>query len=444
MRKKRNRKMVEVLVVNESCCGIDIGSKSFVVATGLTAEDVKEYGVFTEDIDTLIKDLKSKQVKNIAMESTGSYWQPLFSALQLSGFDVRLVDGKQTKNYKKKTDFQDARSIYQLHRLGFLKSCFLPDEFTESLRSLVRHRAQILKENARCVNRMQKLLRLMNFRIDNIISDVVGRSGRRLIEAIIDGKTDKEYLVSLVDHRVRKSKEELLKGLLGQIDVTKVFILSDCYNAFINNEKRVKSIDHQIKILLEEVVKDTPLRKGTTKVVNKNQINIGLQNLSYRYYGVDLFAIDNVSYNLVLSFISEVGLGVNKFDSHKEFCSWLRLAPNNKISGGKILSSRTPKGKSPLAVALRNAANTISRKKEGYLPAFFKRIAYKKGRAAAITATARKLATIMFNMVKNQEEYFPMSEKQVSDQIKQKVINNFMRKMKQFQIDPRTLDLQFS
>jgi len=145
-------------------------------------------------------------------------------------------------------------------------------------------------------------------------------------------------------------------------------------------------------------VQGRPIVKGTKKQLGKNQINIGLQNLAYQYYGVDLFAIDNVSYNLVMSIISEIGTGLDKFGTSKEFCSWLRLAPNNKISGGKILSSRTPKGKNNLAIAFRNAANTISRTKQGYLQAFFKRIAYKKGRGAAITATARKLATIVYNM----------------------------------------------
>lgn len=199
-------------IVNENCCGIDVGSKSHMIATGLELKDVREFGVYTSDIEQIIDHLQSLGVRSVAMESTGSYWQALFTALQLAGFAVHLVDGKQTKNYKKKTDFQDARAIYQLFRLGFLSSCYLPDQQTYALRSLHRYRNVLLEENTRNTNRMQKVLRLMNFRIDNVLSDVMGKSGQKIINAIISGNTDPEYLASLVDRRVKKSQEEIKKG----------------------------------------------------------------------------------------------------------------------------------------------------------------------------------------------------------------------------------------
>lgn len=426
----------EMVIIHDNCCGIDVGSKSHVVATGLSQSDVKEYGVYTQDLELLVFDLKALGIKHIAMESTGSYWQVLFSTLQLEGFDVRLVDGKQTKNYKKKTDYQDARAIYQLHRLGFLSACFLPDRFTNALRTLYRYRGVLREENTRCINRMQKCMRLMNFRIDNIINDVVGKSGQRLISSIISGNVDPAHLVSLIDSRVRKTEKELIKGCTGQIDEIQVFLLSDAFNAYHNNFERISHIDRKIKQLLENHLKHIPSKIGTKKNVGKNQINIGLQNLAYRYYGVDLFAIESVSYNVVMTLISEIGKGLDKFETSKEFCSWLRLAPNNRISGGKTLSSRTPKGKNPLAQALRNAANTISRSKKGYLQAFFKRIAFKKGRASAITATARKLATIIYSMIKYQNEYKPVDANMVSQRIKKKVIQNIKNKLSRLNIDP--------
>lgn len=429
------KKRIKLAVINENCCGIDVGSKSHHVATGLDISDIKEYGVFTDDHKSLVKDLKEKGVKHVAMESTGSYWQTLFESLQEAGFDVALIDGKQTKNYKKKTDYQDARAIYQLHSLGFLSSCFLPDNFTLSIRRLYRYRCGIIEEQNRLTNRIQKIMRLMNFRIDNILSDVMGKSGQAIIKAIISGERKADQLVKYIDRRVKTPKAELVKGCEGQWDETQVFLLTDAYETFLENQKRIIKIDLEIKKILDYHLKDRPMLKGTKKQLGKNQINIGLQNISRTYYNVDLFAIESVSYNLVMTLISEVGLGINKFSSSKEFCSWLRLAPNNKISGGKIISSRTPKGKNPLALALRNSANTISKSKNGHLKSFFNRIAYKKGRGAAITATARKLATIIWIMVTKQEEYNPQNETIINQKIKQNIMRNMLIKLKRNQID---------
>lgn len=438
MSRRKAKKVQELAIVHENACGIDVGSTFHMVAIGLEKTDIKKFGVYTKDHHRLIDWLTEKEVKHIAMESTGSYWQTLFGALQQAGFDVILVDGKQTKSLKKKTDVKDARSIYQLHSLGLLQGCFLPDEQTNNVRVYYRHRSKLIEESTRLSNRMQQAMRLMNIRLDNVLNDIMGVSGRRIIEAIINGERDAKQLASLADKRVRKTKEEIEKGLEGQWNEAQIFVLQDCYDTYQQIQHRVKKIDQQIKSLLEQnqtyqIPEDKPLKK---KKVGKNQIDIQLQKLSYSQYGVDLFEIPNVGYNLVMTIISEIGTGFHKFSTSKEFTSYLRVAPNNRISGGKKLSGRTPKGSNALGIAFRNAANTVSNQKSGSLKSFFNRKSYQKGRAVAITATARKLATIVWNMITHKEDYVPMDQEIYEDKVKRKAIANMKRTMKRLGIDP--------
>ncbi len=437
MKTKKRVKVNELAIINENACGIDIGSTFHVVAIGMQDKDVRKFGVYTKNHLILIKWLKENKVKHIAMESTGSYWQTLFSALQSNGFNVILVDGRQTKNLKNKTDIKDARSIYQLHSLGLLSGCFLPDELTEQIRVYHRHRGNLIEESSRLSNRMQQSMRLMNIRLDSVLSDIMGQSGKAIIQALLNGEREPQKLSTLVNYRVKKSKQEIEDSLEGQWKDEQLYVLGDCFTTYLQLEERIKQIDQKIKEILEmhcryDLPKDIKLTKKQTK---KNQTKIGLEALSYQYYGVDLFAIPSVSHGLVLTLISEMGHGYNKFSTSKEFTSFLRLAPNNKISGGKKISGRVPKGKNTLGKALRNAANTVSKQKSGHLVTFFKRKAFQKGRAAAITATARKLATILWNMLDKKDSYKPMSNEVYTGKIKKRAIINMKNKMKRLGIN---------
>lgn len=251
MKTKSKKDFQAMRIYNDNACGIDIGSKFHVVATGMALSDVKSFGVYTEDHQNLIKHLKEKGVKTVAMESTGSYWQTLFIALQSAGFEVLLADGAQTKIYKRKTDVKDARAIYQMHSLGLLNHCFLPDNVSLRIRNLCRHRNSIIEENTRLKNRIQKDFRLMNVRIDIALRDPFGVSGVKMIESILKGKTDPDYLASLADIRVKKSKEEIAKSLVGQWDEYLLFLIQDNYNTYKNNLNRLKQVDKRVKSILE-------------------------------------------------------------------------------------------------------------------------------------------------------------------------------------------------
>ena len=415
-------------VINKNAAGIDIGSRSHWVAIGQTDQEVREFGVYNENLHELADWLEQHGIKTVAMESTGNYWQNLYAILSSRGFEITLCNGKFTKNIKgKKTDVKDCQWIQKLHTLGLLSSSFLPDGDTEVLRTFTRHRDNLVKQAAAASKKMQKYLRLMNIRLDVVVKDVVGLTGLRIIRAIALGETDPEKLAGLRHHNCKRSEEEIAKALHSNGRKDYLYALKDELDAYEFVQRKIRECDDQIAARLEEVIGKDPDRQGLHidkkphKRLNKNAPkNMDLNLRSYQMSrGIDLLAIEGVSYNTVLSIMSEVGYdGIKKFKTAKHFTSWLRLAPNNRVSGGKVLSSRVGKGSSRLKIALRNAANAIGNLKDSTpLRDFFHRINFRKGRVAAITATARKLAVIIWNMVvkgvqyKNPEGYLYLDQK---------------------------------
>jgi len=381
--------------------------------------------------------LKENNVKTIALESTGSYWQSLFMILQKNGFEVLLVQGSQTKNLKAKTDVKDAQWIQKLHTLGLLKGSFLPSDMTLRIRTLHRHRQGLIESASAYTNKMQKSLRLMNFRLDVVINDIVGVSGVKIIEAILDGENCGSKLAEYADKRVKRSKVEIADALQGETNSEYMYELRDCYELYNILQERIQNVDNEIEKILQVYTEDIHLDDEVLikkQLKGKNQPKMDIQRLSKKLLNVDLFAIESISSSTVMSFLSEIGNDIYKFRTAKHFVSWLRLAPNNRVSGGKTISSKTPRGKNKFALALRNAANTIERKKDGLLVSFFRRIAYKKGRAAAITATARKLAVIIWNMIIKKTSYVPIDSHEYQEIIKKNKIHYINKTIEKYKI----------
>ena len=444
------KKNVKMEVVNPNACGIDIGSRSHFVAVGQGDEDVKEFGVYNEDLIAIAAWLQANEVKTVAMESTGTYWQSLFAVLQAEGFQVILCNGKFTKNIKgKKSDVQDCQWIQKLHTLGLLSGSFLPDEVTEQLRTYCRHRSNLLEQAADTTRKMQKYLRLLNLRLDVVVNDVVGLTGMKIIEAICKGETNPEKLASLRNGNCKKSEAEIAKALQTNGRNDYLFALKHEYHMHLNLRSKIIECDIEIEKMLNQQInnddekKQHHIEKKVHKRINKNTPkNIDINLLSYQYFeGVDLLAIEGVSYSTVLTLMSEVGNGIHKFETAKQFASWLRLSPNNKISGGKVLSNKIPKGSNRLKIALRNAANAIGNLKDTALSNFFSRISHRKGRVSAISATARKLAVIIWNMIVKKVPYIPQTEYQFLDQ-KRKKITAMKKLIAKFDISTNDLDLQ--
>jgi transposase len=402
--------LISMQVVNPKAAGIDVGSRSHWVSVGQNDTDVREFGVFQEDLLDMVSWLRENKIKTVAMESTGTYWQNLHAMLVVHDFDVILCNGKFTKNIKgKKTDVKDCQWIQRLHSLGILSGSFLPDSKTEQLRTYTRHRASMLHNAASTTKKMQKYLRLLNFRLDVVVNDICGLTGLLIIRAICDGETNPQKLASLRHGNCRKSEKEIALALQSNGRKDYLFALKQELENYDHLQNKIAECDKMIAEMLDEIIDEDDQKKQyyldskPHKRINKNTPkNIDLNLKSYQMFeGTDLLAIEGMSYSTVLSLMSEVGVeGIRKFSSAKHFCSWLRLAPNNKISGGKVLSSKIPKGSNRLKIALRNAANAIGNLKESTpLRDFFHRINFRKGRVSAVSATARKLAVIIWNMV---------------------------------------------
>jgi transposase len=438
------KKNVQMQIVNPNSAGIDVGSRSHYVAIGQEPSQVKEFNVYTSGHQEMVAYLKEHQIQSIAMESTGSYWQSLFLMLQANGFEVLLVPGSQIQNLRGKTDVMDCQWIQKLHSLGLLRSCYLPSEVTMRIRTIARHRKSIVEDCSKLTNRMQKSLRLMNLRLDVVINDIMGVSGRKIIEAILSGETDPVRLSKLADKRVKNSRETIANALHGQFQAELLFELKQNYKQFLALQLDIKECDLMLEEILashtEDVVLPENFERVKKQLKGKNQASFDLQEFSCKMVGVNLFKIEGVSVNTVLTFISEIGNDIYKFKSSKQFVSWLRLSPQNKITGGKVVSSRTKKGKNKMAIALRDAANTIERLKNGHLIGFFKKIAYKKGRGAAITATARKMATIIWNMVTKNQEYNPELSPEIKAKIQSKKLKTLNRLLAELNLE--TADLQ--
>jgi transposase len=442
-KKTKSPGTVSMSVVNAHAAGIDVGSREHYVAIGQQPQDVSKFGVYSKDNAKLVLFLQQQEIATVAMESTGTYWQPLFACIQAAGIEV-VLSNNYIKDPEKKTDAKDARWLQRLHTLGLLKTSFIPATQIEQVRTYHRHRSSLVAQAATCTQKMQKALRLMNIRLDIALNDITGVSGMAILQAIVAGQRDGQTLASLVHNRVRKSKEEIADALQGQWKEEQLYILKDELESYQHFQSRMASCDKQIEILLKEITAGMVTENNNpvaavkkTTVKNRKQKNgaaYDVSKLSMEYFGVDLLEIEGIGEATVMTFIAEVGSDIIKFPGKKNFTSWLRLSPNNKITGGKVFSSRTPKGKNILSNAFRLAANTIAQRKDGVLKKIFSRIAFKKGRAAAITALARRLAEIFWIMTVKKVPYKAQNEKEYEEKTKHNVIKNIQHKMRRLNL----------
>ncbi|MEZ4993648.1 MAG: IS110 family transposase [Saprospiraceae bacterium] len=444
---RKKKDYVELEVVHSGACGIDIGGKFHLVSIGQDQEkQVRKYGVHTEALHELGNWLVGQGINTVAMESTGVYWKSLWRILQDYGMEVVLVS--RSWKQEKKTDVLDCMWLQQLHSMGLLKGSYLADNATEELKHLWRHRQGLVRTGNDYVRRMQKSMRLMNMCLETVLSSIVGASGQAIIQAIIEGQRDAALLAGLVDKRVQKPKEEIIKALQADWRIEHLFELQQCYELYQILEQKRVVCDEKIEELLNARIRRDDQQtqyleqSGNIKKKrkNKNDPKFDVQRLSYALFkGIDLSAVDGISHGAIMSLLAEVGTDVKAFANANSFVSWLRLCPNNRISGGKQLLSRSQRTANALAQALKQSANAIGRHNKGALAGFFHRIAHKKGWKAAITATARKLAVIIWNMIAKQQPFNYMSNEQYQQQLKTRSVKAINRQITRWGIKPQDL-----
>ncbi len=418
-------------IIHPNAAGIDISSKEHYVSVNPLSSDkpIRAFGSFTEDLHAISAWLKECKVDTVAMEATGIYWVSLFLILEEAGFDVILVTAKHVKNVRgKKTDVSDSDWIRQLHSCGLLSASFQPDVFTRKLRAYMRHRKNLIQMSATHINMMQKALEQMNIKLQHVIADIVGKSGQEIIKAIIDGERDPEKLYTYCQKRISPDKKEsILKSLNGVWKEEHIFELEQSYSIYQFYHEKIKACDVMIeKHLREKSGVDTFEAVKLKAKSNKNNLNFNAKEILQELTGTDLPEIFGITESNAVEIISEIGLDMSKWPTVKHFTSWLNLAPNNKISGGKILSSRIPKKKNQAGQIFKMAAFAVQRSKN-WLAIFYQRIKSKKGAPKAIVATARKIAAIFYKLVKDKVKFNPIPVEKYQDGFKDQQIKKIKR-----------------
>ncbi len=434
-------------VVNPNAAGIDVGSRSHYVC--VAQDNVKEFRSHTIGLNEICIHLKSHKVETIAIESTGFYWQQLFTILQSYGFEVIVVNARHVKNVKgHKTDVVDSKWLQLLHSIGLLSSSFQPDSFTSELRQYTRHRRSLVETSTKFTQKMNKSLVLMNLQLKTVLRDLTGESGLKVISAIISGERNTNNLEKLVGKNVKASREEIKKALTGDWRSEHLFELSQNFKFYNFTWEQIRKTDYEIEILLknweinngDKLIKKDYFFKKKVKSSQKNDPKFNVKSYAYQMTGgVDLSEIEGVNINTILTIMTETGFDiVSKFKTAKHFASWLGFTPNRKITGGKTMSSRTQRIRRPLTFAIRQAANSVGNSK-GRLGDFFRRLAYKKGRSVAIVATARKIAVIIYKMLETGDDYsYGYAETEIL-RIKRSQIKNIKKKIVQLGIKEEEL-----
>jgi transposase len=401
-------------VLNPDAAGMDIGATEIYVAvpTDRDSQPVQCFSTFTGELVRLAEWLKQCRIKTVAMEATGVYWIPVYQLLESCGLEVCLVNARYFQNVPgRKTDVSDCQWLQRLHSAGLLRGSFRPAQEVCVLRSLTRHRDNLIRLGSTHVLHMQKALDQMNVQLHHVLSDITGLSGLAILDAILAGERDPLVLARLRDGRVKTPEETMVQALTGDYRPEHLFTLKQSLTAYRHYQKLVAGCDREIERQLKQfdAKADTeakplaPPKVRRRKIFN-NEPNFDLRSHLYRIFGVDLTAVPGISVLTAHTILSEIGPDLSKFRSASAFASWLGLCPHNDISGGKILSVKTRRVNNRAALALRLAANALLRS-QSPLGDFFRRMRAKLGAPPAITAAAHKLARIVFHLLTTREAY---------------------------------------
>lgn len=435
--KIKDRKLSSELTrVNPDAAGIDIGSASHFVAVppGRDEETVREFKSFTSDLYAIANWLKKCGIKTVAMESTGVYWIPLFEILETQGFEVLLVNPRHLKNVpgRGKSDVIDCQWIQKLHSFGLLSASFRPEQQICALRAYTRQREGLVKSIGDHIRGMQKAMSLMNIQLHNVLSDITGETGFKIIRAIVAGERCTKKLAEFRDRRCKNSVEEIQKSLEGNYRPEHLFKLRQELTLYDKYQEMLFECDEAIKSSLEQFdekidINQNPLTPKENKKRRKNELYFDAREYLYKMSGVDLTMIDGLDSHSVLKLLGETGLEMNRWPTASHFSSWLGLAPGTKISGGKRLSGKTKPSANRAAEIFRVAAFTLS-KSHSALGAFLRRMKMRLGAPKAITATAHKIARLFYLMLRFGKEYKDTGATYYEEQYRSRVIKSMQTK----------------
>ena len=410
------RKQAELPVFQLNAAGIDIGAREIYVAVPADRDDhpIRKGETFTGDLHQMAEWLVSCGITTAAMESTGVYWIPVYEVLEQHGIRPCLVNPRNMKNVPgKRTDFHECQWIQYLHSMGLLHSAFRPDGEVCAVRSLMRHRNDLVNMASQHVQHMQKALTQMNVQFQHVISDITGLTGLAILDAILAGERDPAVLAKLRDPRIKASEETIQKSLEGNWRPEHILTLKQRLSLYRSYREQINECDQEIEQLVaafepkvDPAARPMPedrKQKQRKRKKKSGSPDFNMRTEAYKLFGVDLTQIPGLMM-LVFMLFSEVGRDMSRWPSAAHFVSWLGLCPDNDISGGKVLWRGARRTKSRAGTLFRLAAHSLHRDQTP-MGDYLRRMKAKLGPAAATTATAHKIAIIFYTMVKNQVEY---------------------------------------
>lgn len=427
-------------IVHPDAAGIDIGGSEHWVAISPDRDDqpVRCFECFTSDLEQMADWLAARGVRSVAMQSTGVYWMPVFEILQQRGMEVYLVNARHTKNLPgRKSDIAECQWLLKLHTFGLLNNSFQPSEAVRAVRTLWRHRSNLVAQAASAIQRMQKALIEMNIQLSNVLSDLSGVSGMAIVQAILAGERDPRKLAALADPQVKSSKAVIAKSLHGNWREELLFVLHQEVESYQGLRDKITACDRKLQQLLQAMESKVDLKtqpigprpKGKRARGNAPQI-FDLRTELYRLTGVDWSQVDGIDVQVAQTVIAEVGTGLDAFPSEKHFANWLGLCPTNETSGGKVLKRRTPKVINRAKVAFRQAATSLLRS-NSYLGAQFRRLRTKLGAPKATTAMARKLACLFYRLLTKGQQYTDKGAEYYESRHREQQIRTVLKRAKQ-------------
>jgi transposase len=443
--KKKQPKMqsVEDLPpLRANAAGIDVGASEHWVSVppARDVQPVRSFSAFTKDLHALADWLKACGIDTVAMESTGVYWIPLFEILEQRGFEVILVNARHLKNVAgRKTDWTDCQWIRIVHMYGLLSGSFRPPAQIAALRSYLRHRKMLVEYGASHVQHMQKALMEMNLHLHHVISDITGVTGMKILQAILDGEQDPRRLAELRDGRVKSTPEVIAKALEGNYRTEHLFTLKQAVELYRFYRQQIDDCDASIQKHMQALdskmdPKQNPLpasRRQFRSAKRRNEIRFDCRSEACRIAGVDLTTIDSIDESTALLVLSETGPDMAPWKTEKHFTSWLNLSPNHRISGGKVLNRSTRRQKNRVRDALRICAQSLIHSQSA-LGAYCRRICARTGTPKGIIATARKLACLIYRMLKFGQNYVDKGQEHYEQSYKQRALKNIAHRAKDF------------
>ncbi len=437
---KRAKVSKAMAMINPDAAGIDVGASEHYVAVPIDRDEkaVRRFGAFTEDLHALAKWLLQCGVNTVAMESTGVYWIQLYQILESYDLKVKLVNAHHVKNVPgRKSDVQDCQWLQQLESFGLLKGSFRPEAKICVLRSYMRQRETLIRDASRHVQHMQKALTEMNIKLHQVISDITGMTGLAIIRAILAGERDRSKLAAMKDRRIKSDETKIAKSLEGDYRGEHLFALRQALDLYDYHQQKIAECDtqifeHMLHLETRAAEPRPPAQRGRHKPAGGHHpfsFDCGAQ--LYRIFGVDLTRIDGINESTGQMILSELGLDLcQKWPTEAQFTSWLGLCPNNEITGGKVIRRGTRKVVNRVANALRMCAQSLLNSKSA-LGAYARRMRSKRDSRIAITATAHKLARMIYRMLKYGHQYLDIGQELYEAKYKDAILKSLEHKAKQ-------------